>query len=199
MSAAIEVVIADQTLRASASLYDGSEPYILEPTDRLTVGVHDQAIELTYGENNEIYYGRPYYGTGALTQAVAADEPVEMTLDRAGHEASIAGTAPTALALQAPPTIASGADLVITWSPRSSDPIKWYARRLNGIASVEGALDEDLGTLTLSHDVIATLCTPGSTLELELQRFRSVEADGELGIGSVTVRRFARAEILVTR
>src|SRR5262245_32217719 len=91
MSAAIDVVISDQTLRASASLYDGSEPYIVEPSEHLTVGIHDQTIELTHGEINEIYYGRPYYGTGALTQPVAADEPVKMTLDRTEDKGSIVG------------------------------------------------------------------------------------------------------------
>jgi hypothetical protein len=199
MSAAIEVVIADQTVRASASLFDGSEPYILDASDHLAVGIHDQTIDLTYGENNEIYYGRPYYGTGALAQPVGVDEPVTMTLNRAGDTISTAGTAPTALVLKAPTTIASGVDLLITWSPSSSDPMKWYGRGLNGTGSDQGAIDEDIGTLVLPHDVIATLCAPGSSLELELQRFRSAEIGGGFAAGSVTVRRFVSAEILVTR
>jgi len=199
MSAAIEVVISEQTLRASASLFDGSEPYIVEPSEQLTVGIHDQTIALTYDLNYELYYGRPYYGTGLLTQPVAADEPVEMTLDRAQDSESIAGTAPMPIALEAPATIASGTDLVITWSASSSDRMKWYARELNRMSSHEGTIDKDTGTMTLTCDVIASLCTPDSHLELTLQRFRSAEVEGKFAIGSVTVRRFDRVEILVTR
>jgi len=189
MSAAIEVVIADQTLRASASVYDGSEPYVVQPADHLAVAVQGQAIELTYGESNEAFFGRPYYGTGPLVQPVAADEPVEMTLDRGADHGSIVGTAPMPLVLDAPATIASGAELVITWSPSSSDPMKWYA------GSDQGVIAEDVGTVTFPPDAIPM---PGSTLELQLQRFRSAVSVDGFAHGSVTVRRFATAEVVVT-
>lgn len=102
------------------------------------------------------------------------------------------------LVLDGPATITSGADLVITWSPSSADPMKWYARERNGIDSDEGAIDDDVGMLTFPCDVIATLCTPDSILELKLQRFRSTDAADGFAAGNVTVRRFASAEIRVT-
>jgi len=183
--AAVEVVIADDALRASASIYDGSAPYVISPSEHLTVGVHDQTIDLTYGENNTIYFGRPYFGTGALAQPVAGDEPVTLTLERAEDSRSFAGTAPAELVLEAPATVATGADLVITWSPSSSDPMRWYA------GSDQGTIDDGAGTMTFPYDVITTWGTPGSTVELELQRLRVT--------GGVTVRRIATAEIMVTQ
>jgi hypothetical protein len=180
-----EVTERDDQLLVSAMLYDTDRniPATIDFDLQVDASMRDDHWTLTH------IHDAAFGSWRSLSQPLAADEPVLLTLRGAGDAVDVTATAPDPMQLDDLPLFASRATpLTVTWGPAGTDP---QTLEYNGpCARVELPLPADAASATIRYDMLEIFQAERTcTAELEIRRIREVPAGGPFAGGTVTFER----------
>ncbi|NVB78536.1 MAG: hypothetical protein HOV81_09100 [Kofleriaceae bacterium] len=169
-----------EDLTADATLRDLSKNgllYELGPDERLHVTFRGRSVERIT----------------PLESAPQADETITFTLERGGgDDVSVTGRFPPPITITSPASGKASEELLVTWSPTSTDAMRWRAYESCRLVSNDGPIREDVGSLAFPPNVFAGCSSP---LDLLLFRQRRLTMDTRAATTTLTMEQVQHIDV----